>query len=83
MIRTRRNITLSPEERHELEVITKSGKRSVKLVKRVAVILALDTSGSRKPDAEADIVRHTGVSRQTVQTVKKYFETAADLNAFL
>jgi hypothetical protein len=52
-------------------------------VKRATVILAPDTSGSRKPDTEADIARHTGVSRQTVQTVKKDFETAADLNAFL
>jgi transposase len=83
MIRTKRIITLSPEERHELEVFTKSGKRSVKSVKRAAVILALDTSDGRKPDAEADIARHIGVSRQTVQNVKKDFETAADLNAFL
>jgi transposase len=83
MIRTRRNIELNPEERHELEKFTGTGKRSVKLVKRAAVILALDTSGGRKPDTEADIARRIGVSRQTVQNVKKDFETAADLTAFL
>jgi transposase len=83
MIRTRRNITLTPEERHELEVFTKTGKRSVNLVKRAAVILAPDTSDIRKPDAEADIARRIGVSRQTVRNVKKAFETASDLNAFL
>jgi hypothetical protein len=35
-------------------------------VKRAAIILALDTSGGRKPDTEADIARRIGVSRQTV-----------------
>jgi transposase len=83
MTRTIRNIELSPEERRELEKFTKTGKRSVKLVKRAAVILALDTSEGRKPDAEAEIARRTGVSRQTVQNVKKDFEAAADLPAFL
>jgi transposase len=83
MTRTTRNISLSPEERHELEVFTKTGNRSVKLVKRAAIILALDTSGGRKPDAETDIAHRIGVSRQTVQNVKKDFETAADLTVFL
>jgi hypothetical protein len=63
--------SLNPEERHELEGFTRTGKRSVKLVKRAAVILALDTSGGRKPDTEADIAYRIGVSRQIVQNVKK------------
>jgi hypothetical protein len=41
VIRTKRRITLSPEERHELEMFTKTGKRGAKSVKRAAVILAL------------------------------------------
>ncbi|MDR2742880.1 MAG: hypothetical protein LBB98_12115 [Treponema sp.] len=64
MIRTKRNIALTPEKRHELEVFTKTGKRSVKLVKRAVIILALDTSGARKPDAETDIAHRIGVGRQ-------------------
>jgi hypothetical protein len=52
-------------------------------VKRAAVILALDTSGGRKPDTEADIARRTGVSRQTVQNVKKDFEAAEGVTSFL
>jgi hypothetical protein len=35
-----RSIELSPEERHELERFTRTGKRSVNLVKRAAAILA-------------------------------------------
>jgi transposase len=83
MTRTRRSIELSPEERRELEKFTKTGKRSVRLVKRAAVILALDSSDGRKPDTEADIARRIGVSRQTVQNVKKDFEAAAGLPVFL
>jgi hypothetical protein len=83
MRRTRRSIELSPEERRGLETFTKTGKQSVKLVKRAAVILALDTSNGRKPDTEASIAHHTGVSRQTVQNAKRDFEAVADLPAFL
>jgi transposase len=83
MTRTRWSIELSPEERREFETFTKTGKRSVKVVKRAVIILALDTSNGRKPDTEADIARRIGVSRQTVQNVKKDFEGAADLSAFL
>jgi hypothetical protein len=49
MTRTRRSIELSPEERRELEKFKKTGKQSVKLVKRATVILALDTSDGRIP----------------------------------
>jgi transposase len=44
-------------------------------VKQAAIILALDT--------EVDIAHCIGVSRQTIQKVKKDFETAADLKTFL
>jgi hypothetical protein len=58
-------------------------KRSVKLVKGAALILALDASGGLKPDAEAESARRIGVNRQTVPMVKKDFTNAMDLNAFL
>jgi hypothetical protein len=61
----------------------KTGTRSVKLFKRAAIILALDTSDGRKPDTETSIARRAGVSRQTVQIVKKDFTGASDLTAFL
>jgi transposase len=83
MTRTRRSIKLTAEQRHELEVFTKTETRSIKLFKRAAIILALDTSDGRKPDTETDIADRIGVSRQTVQMVKKDFGQAADLTAFL
>jgi transposase len=38
---------------------------------------------NRETDTEADIAHRIGVSRQTVQNVKKDFEGVADLSAFL
>jgi transposase len=73
----------APEARRELEAFTKTGTRSVKPVKRAAIILAPDTSEGRVPHAETRIAARIGVSRQTVQNVKKDFEETAGPAAFL
>lgn len=83
MKRTKLKISLSEEERRELERFTSTGCRSVKLVRRAAIILALDTSGGRKPDTETLIAERIGVSRKTVQEVKKNFTVAVSASAFL
>ncbi|MDR2069798.1 MAG: helix-turn-helix domain-containing protein [Treponema sp.] len=79
MSRIRRSIELTAKERRELEVYTKTGTRGVKLFKRAAIILALDTLDGR----ETDIANRIGVSRQTVQIVKKDYTEAAEVKAFL
>ncbi|MDR0387395.1 MAG: helix-turn-helix domain-containing protein [Treponema sp.] len=81
MTKTKRSIELTAQERRELEAFTKTG--SGKLFKRASIILALDTSDGRKPDTETDIAHRIGVSRQTVQIVKKDFTEASDLTVFL
>jgi transposase len=83
MRRTRRTIILTPEERRELEVFTGSGIRSVKLFKRAGIILALDSSEGRLPAKEESIADRIGVSRQTVQKVKKDFLATGDIKIFL
>ncbi|MDR2500646.1 MAG: helix-turn-helix domain-containing protein [Treponema sp.] len=83
MSKTSREIRLTQEERRELKTFTGSGMRSAKLLKRADIILALDTSEGQKPAREADIAGHSGVSRQTVQNVKKDFVASPDLSAFL
>ena len=76
MTRTSRKIILTAEEGRELKIFTENGKRSVKLFKRAEIILALDTSEGRNPAKEADIAKRIGVSRQTIQKVKKDFLTS-------
>jgi transposase len=83
MTRTRKAIILTGEERRELEAFTGSGIRSIKLFKRARIILALDRSEGRTADKEESIARRIGVSRQTIQNVKKYFLASGDLSLIL
>jgi transposase len=81
MRKASKQIVLSSEYRSELEKYTTTGKRSVKLLKRAEIMLLLDTSKGREP--EARIAEHVGVSRQTVQNVKNDFLKSAGLGSFL
>ena len=70
MVRSKKQVILTTEMRKELEQFTTTGVRSVKLLKRAKIILALDTSTDIKPEKEEEIARHIEVSRQTIQNVK-------------
>ena len=83
MTRTKRSIALTAEERRELTAFTGSGMRSVKLLKRAQIILALDISKGRSPAKEADIALHIGVCRQTIQNSKKDFLAPTNRTPFL
>lgn len=83
MGRTGKQIILTSEKRKELERYTSTGKRSVKLLKRAKIILALDTSTGTKPEKEEEIAKRIEVSRQTIQNVKKDFFATADISTFL
>jgi len=76
-------ITLSLEERSELEKFSTSGVHSVRLVKRAKIILALDTSCGRKATKQEDIAQHLEVSRQAVNNVRRDFLVAENLSMFL
>ena len=79
----RKQIILTLEERAELKQFCKAGEHNVRLVNRARIILALDTSGGRKAEKQEDIAAHTGVSRQTVNKVKKDFLRIQDVSLFL
>jgi hypothetical protein len=83
MARTERQVNLTKELRKELEQFATTGVRSVKLLKRARIILALDLSTGRKPEKEENIAKHIEVSRQTIQNVKKDFFASADIASFL
>ena len=76
-------ITLSLEERSELEKFSTSGVHSVRLVKRAKIILALDTSCGRKATKQEDIAQHLEVSRQAVNNVRRDFLVAENVSMFL
>ena len=79
----RKEIRLTPEERAELKRYSKAGEHNVRLVNRARIILALDRSGSKKAEKQADIAEHVGVSRQTVNNVKNDFLAIKEVSPFL
>jgi predicted XRE-type DNA-binding protein len=76
-------IELSQETRKELEKFCTTGIHSVKLVNRAKIILELDESNDRKPLKQKVIADKIGVSRQTVNDVKKIFLASDGVSAFL
>ena len=83
MIQAERQVKLTAEMRKELEQFTTTGVRSVKLLKRAKIILALDVSTGTKPEKEENIAKRMEVSRQTIQNVKKDFFASAEVSSFL
>ena len=79
----REHIRLKREERAELERFSTTGVHSVRLVNRARIILALDTSGNRKPQRQEDIAKRIGVSRQSVNNARHDFLAAKDATLFL
>ena len=72
---TKYPVVLSPQDREELERVTRSGVQSVSLVRRARVLLALDT-GDAAPgpvDERAVIAQRLGVSCETIRLVSKRF----------
>ena len=80
---TKGSIELTEKERAELERYCNSGVRSVRLVNRARIILALDTAGDRTADSQESVAERLGVCRQTVNTVKRDFLAAENVPTFL
>jgi len=76
-------IELTPGERNALEKFSTTGVHSVRLVKRAKIILALDTSNSRKASKQEEIAQHLEVSRQAVNNVRRDFLAAENVSIFL
>ena len=77
------NIKLTVKERAKLERYCSSGVRSVRLVNRAKIILALDTSGGRTADRQESIAERLGVCPQTINNVKSDFLALRDVSLFL
>jgi len=76
-------IMLSKEQRSELERFVKTGVRSVRLVTRAKVILALDRSDKKEHLRITRIGEQLGIARQSVYAIRKDFLEAESVEAFL
>jgi len=76
-------VWLTKTERADLEQFCSKGVRSVRLVNRAKIILALDTSGGRVCERQEAIMKRVGVSRKTVNDAKRDFLAVRDVSLFL
>ena len=76
-------IKLTSEQRQELEQFCKKGVHNVRIVNRAKIILLLDTSENRKATSQEEIASQIGVSRQVVNNVRRDFQAANSVSAFL
>ena len=82
-IMTRKRIELKMQERAVLERFCTTGVRSVRLVTRAKIILALDQSSDRLAEKHGVLAKRLGVSRRTVITVRDTFLELKSVPLFL
>lgn len=77
----KRPVTLTGEDRGELERVTAIGVHPASMIRRARVLLALDTSVG-EVDSREVIAARVGVSLETIRLVAKRFaETGGDVHA--
>ena len=76
-------ITLSEEERKQLEDFTKSGFHSAKLIRRAKLILALDRSNKKDHLRINRICEQLDLSRQSVNNIREAYLQAPNIEVFL
>ena len=76
-------IKLTSEQRQELEYFCKKGVHSARFINRARIILLLDTSVNVKATKQEEIAKQLVVSRQVVNNVRRDFQNADNVTAFL
>ena len=79
----KKQVMLKKNERAELEKFCRKGVRSVRLVSRAKIILALDISGNRTAERQEALAERLGVSRQTIINARRDFLAAESIDKFL
>lgn len=78
-----RIIKLSKSNRKQLEDFVTKGVHSAMLIRRANIILSLDTSYGRESETDEKVALNCKCSRQTVDTVRKDFLLADNIESFL
>lgn len=77
------DITLTKDERKQLENFVNKDKHSVHIVNLAKVILSLDRSDGRKPLTQQAIADKVDLSRNTINDIKKTWREMNNTNMFL
>ncbi len=71
----RYRVTLTDEEREELEMITKKGTETARRFKFARALLLCDESEERKPWGTVQIAEALGITSRTIEHLKERFVT--------
>jgi hypothetical protein len=73
-MRTKRNrVTLTPDERHDLERLISSGKTAARTLCHARILLKADTPSGEHGRLDADVAAAVEVSAATVERVRRRF----------
>ncbi len=67
------HVTLTEEERKELESITNKGKRSARVIQSAYILLNCDTGGQERAMKDSEIAKFLGIAERTVENIRKKF----------
>lgn len=67
------HVTLTEEERIELQAITAKGKRSARIIQSAYILLNGDSAHQKEPMKDADIAKFLGITERTVENIRKKF----------
>ena len=69
----RYRVTLTDQEREELETLTKKGKGTARKYIHARALLLCDSVGERSPWRVADVAQGLGVTSRSIEHIKKRF----------
>lgn len=67
------HVTLTSEERNELEIITTKGKRNARVIQSAYILLNCDKGTQNKPRKDADIAQFLCITERTIENIRKKF----------
>lgn len=67
------HVTLTDEERRELNEMTRKGKRNVQVIRNALVLLNCDENNSDRLKKDSDIADILGITERTIENIRKKF----------
>jgi hypothetical protein len=67
------HVTLTDEERQELELMTRKGKRNAQVIRNALVLLNCDENNPTRRKKDSDIAGILGITERTIENIRKKF----------
>ena len=67
------HVTLTDEERSELDELTRKGKRNVQVIRNALVLLNCDENNPSRLKKDSEIASMLGITERTIENIRKKF----------